>query len=60
MESTPLLNCPFCGFVCVCYKWQMSEYWTVTCTNNDCHCSFSFQNVFKTKKKAIEFWNTRK
>ena len=52
-----LKPCPFCGGEAELSKSSGGD-WIVGCTNGKClMCPWSFG--FKTKKEAIESWNTR-
>ena len=55
-KEIKLLPCPFCGEKAYVGKELMSLYWSIGCS--ECWCDFPRQ--FKTKKKAIKFWNKRK
>ena len=50
-----LKSCPFCGSEAFVGIETMATYWSVGCS--ECLCKFERQ--FKTKKKAIKFWNKR-
>lgn len=56
-KSNEPRNCPFCGAEAFVGKWQMSNYWTIGCSNVACACNTAFQNRFESKEKAISFWN---
>lgn len=54
-KESKLLPCPFCGQKAYIGIENMATYWSIGC--GDCQCDFPRQ--FKTKKKAIKFWNKR-
>lgn len=59
-ETVKLLNCPFCNSDIVsCYQWTQSEYWSVSCNNDNCPLSNCLVNRFESKEEAESWWNIR-
>lgn len=55
---TELLPCPFCKHPATIWKWH-SLPWAIGCDPQTNPCEYHPWAIFKTKKEAIEHWNTR-
>lgn len=55
-----LKTCPFCGNKAKAYvrDYGDTHYWRVSCSSDKCGVN-PVTNVYHTKAKAIEAWNTR-
>ena len=57
--SKKLKKCPFCGkkaSIQDCSYFGSTPMWSAMCDNPKC---FAYTEAFKTKKEAIERWNSR-
>ena len=60
LEQT-LMPCPFCGSKGELHRKGVGDdaLWIVECANDFCPASYMIGNVYSSKEKAIEAWNTR-